>query len=160
MTCVSCKYQWCWLCEGQYSYDHYRYGKCEGLQFIKADNLKQAQRIYCYCTLHSILPCFYPRNTRPPRINSCILKYVGIFVTWIFGYFLFAGFTMANFSNHHFYLRHDCAEITFYFLGFFIALSLFTCFQILFTCLITPFMIISLVYPNFILKILHFLCIG
>ena len=145
MTCVSCKYQWCWLCEGQYSYDHYRYGKCEGLQFIKADNLKQAQRIYCYCTLHSILPCFYPRNTRPPRINSCILKYVGIFVTWIFGYFLFAGFTMVNLSNHHFYLRNDFAEITFYFFGFFIALSLFTCFQILFTCLITPFMIISLV---------------
>ena len=160
MTCVSCKYQWCWLCEGQYSYDHYRYGKCEGLQFIKADNLKQAQRSYCYCTLHSILPCFYPRNTRPPRINSCILKYVGIFVTWIFGYFLFAGFTMVNLSNHHFYLRNDCAEITFYFFGLFIALSLFTCFQILFTCLITPFMIISLVYPNFILKILHFLCIG
>ena len=160
MTCVSCQYQWCWLCEGKYSYDHYRFGKCEGLQFVKADNLKQAHRKYCSCTLHSILPCFYPRNPRPLQIDLCILKYVAIFVTLIFGSFLFAGFTMVNLSSHYFHLKSDCAEITFYILGFFIALSLFTCFQILFASLISPFMIISLVYPNLIIKILHFLCIG
>ena len=160
MTCASCKYQWCWICEGNYSYDHYRFGKCEGLQFVKADNLKQAHRKYCSCTLHSILPCFYPRNPRPLQIDLCILKYVAIFVTLIFGSFLFAGFTMVNLSSHYFHLKSDCAEITFYILGFFIALSLFTCFQILFASLISPFMIISLVYPNLIIKILHFLCIG
>ena len=40
MTCISCKYQWCWLCEGEYRYDHYESGKCRGLQFTRADNLK------------------------------------------------------------------------------------------------------------------------
>ena len=26
MTYASCKYQWCWLCEGQFSYVHYNSG--------------------------------------------------------------------------------------------------------------------------------------
>ena len=30
MTCVNCKYQWCWLCEGEYKYGHYDSGKCQG----------------------------------------------------------------------------------------------------------------------------------
>jgi len=158
MTCVSCKYQWCWLCEGKYSYDHYRSGKCQGLQFVRADNLKQAHKAYCGCTLHSILPCFFPRDSQPPRINSCILRYVAIFVTWIFGFFIFAGYTMVNIKDD-FIINSSCAEGMFYFFGVFIALSLFTCFQILFACLITPLMIVSFVYPIFILKILHFLCI-
>ena len=160
MTCVSCKYQWCWLCEGKYSYDHYRYGKCEGLQFVRADNLKQVHKDECCCTMHSILPCFYPGDHRPLRLNFCIFKYIGIFLTWIFGYFFFAGFSMFSYYDSHFHIKSHCGEITFFFLGFFIAISLFTCFQILFTCLITPFMIVSLVYPTFIIKILHFLCIG
>ena len=33
MTCVECKFQWCWLCEQQYNTDHYKVGKCRGLQF-------------------------------------------------------------------------------------------------------------------------------
>ena len=37
MTCVNCKYQWCWLCEGEYKYGHYDSGKCQGQQFAKAD---------------------------------------------------------------------------------------------------------------------------
>ena len=41
MTCVSCRYQWCWLCEGQYNYGHYNSGKCAGHQFTKADNLDE-----------------------------------------------------------------------------------------------------------------------
>ena len=52
------------------------------------------------------------------------------------------------------------SENVFYFFGFFIALSLFVCFQILFTCLITPFILICLFYPYFIDYILTFLNIG
>ena len=33
MTCVECKFQWCWLCEGEYNAEHYNVGKCKGLQF-------------------------------------------------------------------------------------------------------------------------------
>ena len=35
MTCAECKYQWCWLCGGKYSYNHFYEGKCNGLQFFK-----------------------------------------------------------------------------------------------------------------------------
>lgn len=35
MTCVECQYQWCWLCNGEYSSTHYYNGKCKGLQFYK-----------------------------------------------------------------------------------------------------------------------------
>ena len=58
MTCVSCNYQWCWLCEGEYTYDHYNTGKCEGFQFVRADNIKEAKGRECCITLHTIFPCF------------------------------------------------------------------------------------------------------
>lgn len=45
MTCPNCQYQWCWICEEKYIYGHYTQGKCNGLQFIKADNIKDAKRI-------------------------------------------------------------------------------------------------------------------
>jgi len=45
MTCGNCKFQWCWLCEGKYTYDHYSTGKCNGLQFVKADSLEQVKNM-------------------------------------------------------------------------------------------------------------------
>ena len=34
MTCVQCKYQWCWLCGGKYTPNHFEIGgPCAGLQF-------------------------------------------------------------------------------------------------------------------------------
>ena len=35
MTCTKCKYQWCWLCNGKYTTEHYLEGKCRGYQFFK-----------------------------------------------------------------------------------------------------------------------------
>ena len=37
MTCAECGYQWCWLCEGQYTLDHYQIGQCQGKQFLYVD---------------------------------------------------------------------------------------------------------------------------
>jgi hypothetical protein len=45
MTCTNCKYQWCWLCEGEYKYGHYDIGNCKGYQFTVADNLEQAKNV-------------------------------------------------------------------------------------------------------------------
>ena len=35
MTCSNCKHQFCWLCLGDYSYDHFSSGICRGLQYGK-----------------------------------------------------------------------------------------------------------------------------
>ena len=159
MTCVSCKYQWCWLCEGAYSYGHYNSGACQGHQFTRADNLKQARGRICCFTLHKIFPCYYRRVTHSLlNINNLCLRYLCIFVFWIFGFFLFAGFSMFEYTDHNIHL--GCGEFIYYYCGVFIALGLFISFQIIFFCLITPFMLIALVYPYFFDNILSFLNIG
>jgi len=36
MTCQSCKNEWCWICQGKYTYNHYEFGStCFGLQFTE-----------------------------------------------------------------------------------------------------------------------------
>ena len=34
ITCSKCKFQWCWLCNGEYTSGHYNQGKCKGFQFF------------------------------------------------------------------------------------------------------------------------------
>ena len=40
MTCVECKFQWCWLCQKPYSSNHFYEGSCNGLQFYKETDEK------------------------------------------------------------------------------------------------------------------------
>ena len=173
MTCASCKYQWCWLCLGKYSYGHYDRGECKGHQFTKADNLKEAKKgkrakyhVYreqnqhlCCFTLFTILPCVYHGFYHPFELFDLCERYIAIFVMWFFGYFLFAGVSMANFSHDRIGLGsgRSSLEIAYYIIGFFMALCLYICFQILFFCIITPFILVSLIYPYFIDNILLFL---
>ena len=169
MTCTSCKYQWCWLCLGHYSYGHYASGACSGHQFTKANNLKEAKKgiksVYyarhvqkqnlCCFTLYTIFPYFFHGFDEPFELFDFLERYFAIFIMWFFGYFLFAGLTMANYTNDR--LDFNRCEAPYYVISFLIALCLFVSFQILFTCLITPFIMICLVYPKFIDYILMFL---
>ena len=41
MTCVECKFQWCWLCQKPYNSDHFYQGSCNGLQFYKETDEKK-----------------------------------------------------------------------------------------------------------------------
>ena len=158
MTCVSCKYQWCWLCEGEYTYDHYKSGKCEGFQFVRADNIKEARGRECCISLHTIFPCFY-KKVHPLDLEYLWIRYICIFVFWLFGYFIFVGVSMAMYSDQKVKLNEHF-EIAYYVIGVLIALCLFTCFQILFFCLITPFILIAIICPYFFDNILMFLNIG
>ena len=158
MTCVSCKYQWCWLCEGQYSYGHYNSGKCEGLQFARADNIKEATRRICCISMHTFFPCFYKRRLGLFNIEYLWLRYIAIFVFWFFGFFIFAGFSMGEYSEN--IENWNWSETFFFIFGFLITLALFVCFQILFTCLITPFILIAIFKPYFFDNILSFFNIG
>ena len=99
MTCVNCKYQWCWLCEEQYNYGHYDSGKCAGHQFTKADNLEEIpkendhflmdnQRLPDYFGLHKILPCYYERVPDFGRYIikfSFFIRYCIMLLFWLFG---------------------------------------------------------------------------
>ena len=158
MTCVSCKYQWCWLCEGLYTYEHYKSGKCEGFQFVRADNIKEAKGRECCINLHTIFPCFY-KKVHPVDLEYLWVRYICIFVFWLFGFFIFAGVSMAMYSEQNVNLKNRF-ETAYYTIGFLIAFCLFTSFQILFFCLITPFILIAIICPYFFDNILMFLNIG
>ena len=45
MTCAECKFQWCWLCGGKYTSNHFYEGKCNGLQFYKPKSEEDIQRV-------------------------------------------------------------------------------------------------------------------
>ena len=45
MTCVECKFQWCWLCQKKYSSNHYSIGSCKGLQFEKEQNEEKIKQM-------------------------------------------------------------------------------------------------------------------
>ena len=38
ITCVQCRYEWCWLCNEKYNHDHFSSGKCKGFQFFQPKN--------------------------------------------------------------------------------------------------------------------------
>ena len=172
MTCSSCKYQWCWLCLGAYTYGHYDRGECKGHQFTKADNIKEAKKgrrakyhVYreqnqhlCCFTIFNIFPWFYHGHNRPFELFNLKERYLAIIVMWFFGYFVFAATSMGNYVYDRIGLGN--VEVAVYMIGALMTFFLFICFQILFFCLITPFILVCLVYPYFIDNILMFLDIN
>ena len=65
MTCVECKFQWCWLCQKRYTYDHFDKGTCTGLQFYKESDqekikqkLEENKKLYPTNILCTILTTF------------------------------------------------------------------------------------------------------
>ena len=223
MTCTSCKYQWCWLCEGEYSYGHYNSGRCNGQQFTKANyieeiedkkkarlekiknirnintisnnnninnyrnnniininnnntnnnntnitlNNKKKNNNYfksdeedqdCCCSLSSIFPCCLHKVNYLKMDYDGLERFRAIFI-WFLGYFLFVAYQMYNTSRDDF-LKYSSVKIVYLFFGMLIAFCLFICYEIIFTTLITPFIIISLICPFFIYKIKMFFTIG
>ena len=159
MTCVSCRYQWCWLCEGEYKYNHYDSGKCRGLQFFKADKLG------CCNTfgLFRIFKCVYPIINGPYEdLDKYIfLKYLCILGFWLFGVmviycFIVFPYIINIFENNYY---GDCRTLI-YILSSLIGLGLFVSFQISFSTLISPFILISLIYHKFFNHLLLFFGIG
>jgi hypothetical protein len=166
MTCTSCKYQWCWLCEGEYKYGHYDSGKCRGFQFTKADNLEEAEKvgrdpllinnynvyndrpeINCCFSLHTLFPCIF-REIEDANFTENGERYCAIITIWLIGVLGLIGAIFLEYFE-----RKNLRENIFVFL---IPLCLFVAYQIIFTCLITPFILISLFYPYFIDRIFMF----
>ena len=201
MTCTSCKYQWCWLCEENYTYGHYDRGKCRGFQFTKADNVEEATKLErpddlpllydninnnnnnnnlnninnnnrlnnlnlnrnnnininrnennCCFSINKIFPSCIKKVRHNMNIN-CGDMYLYIILMWFLGCLGFIYFTLFDspcFDGVNKTFPLACLVIL---IGFF----LFIPFHALFTVLITPFILICLVYPKFIKYIFLFL---
>ena len=180
MTCVNCKYQWCWLCEGEYKYGHYEAGKCRGQQFVKADypsenninnqNVNQNNhRIDRYATngecnfgLHRIFRCVYPERILPfYYLDTDVgVLYLLTVLFWIFG--VYAKFIyLSEFNrNKNFVKPQTCSEKIRVTIAFLTGFCLWVSFQFTFMCLITPFILICLIYPKFFVVFIAFLGIG
>ena len=109
--------------------------------------------------MNKIFPCFFKEIHGLINFEYLWLRYICIFVFWLFGFFIFAGYSMVIFAEHDI-MKMNWSERPFYFFGFFIVLGLTVCFQIIFTCLITPFILIAIFYPYFFDNILTFFNIG
>ena len=161
MTCVNCKYQWCWLCEGQYSYDHYRQGQCRGQQFTRADNLKEALRLVNAFGLHKIFTCVFPRVNGPFDLDAYIwLKYLAILGFWLFGYGVLYAFVVIIYLEKNTNFEEERNENFFIVMTCLIGLVLFVAFQIIFTTTVTPFILVAFIYHRFFDRILIFYGIG
>ena len=165
MTCPRCKYQWCWLCEGKFNYGHYNSGRCEGQQFTKADNLDEIQEMIKAKEpfgLFKIFTCFCePINEQFDFYDSLILKYLAMIGFLLFGFIVIFVFTLYNFYRYKLLYNDSCFILTMYkILVFGMGLFLWVPFQKYLTCILAPFILISLFYHKFFDKILMFFGIG
>ena len=173
MTCVTCKYQWCWLCEGKYVYGHYDSGKCRGHQFTKADNLKEIEKINnkrkyvnreasrCF-GLHKIFKCIYNDNiTRPFPVGSCLENFHFTLGFWFFGVAVIYIYTVMEYIDQEIVDNFgEKTETTMMIFVFLTGAALFVAFQISFFCLITPFILVAFAYQNFFYYIIYFFGFG
>ena len=167
MTCINCKYQWCWLCEGEYKYGHYDSGRCKDQWFAIADYPKEINNDNnnldnnrdnrngetCCFGLHRIFRSLYPDG----YINvSCfgddkdnlVKKYIFILLFWFFGIFII--FFAIYFDNVFINIENEsCSKLFVNYIAFFTGLVLFVSFQIFFTCLASPFILICFIYHKF-----------
>ena len=171
MTCASCKYQWCWLCEGKYEYGHYDSGKCNGHQFTKADNLEEANKkikVNSYhhrepenqCSLRKIFGNVFPPVVRPFESEICCIDYFLILGFWLFGVPAIFLIVVMEYLTNEVDLFNEYTGIVVAFIVFGMDASLLACFQITFSLLIAPFMLISLIYSPFIYKVIFFFGFG
>ena len=171
MTCASCKYQWCWLCEGKYEYGHYDSGKCYGHQFTKADNLEEANKKVKvkpyhprepenHCGLHKIFTHVFPPVVRPFESEACYLDYLFILGFWFFSVPVIFIYVVMEYLTSEIILDDDKSEIAVTVIVFGMGVALFACFQAIFIGLITPFMLVSLVYSPFFYKFIFFFGLG
>ena len=159
MTCVTCKYQWCWLCEGPYIYGHYDSGKCAGHQFTRADNLDEIKKNNIYeiplehFGSHKIFPCVFQRlsNDRRPNImeENFIVRYLIMLLFWLFGVFFIFLNKLYDFLDFQDIVFDGCMEYLMNTIVVLIGISLFVTYQILFACIVTPFMLSSFFYNKF-----------
>ncbi len=110
---------------------------------------KEENAIHCCFSLHNIFPCYFENVEVINLFDNCE-RYMAIFLMWFICVIGFTFLTIYRYSqNNNLNIKG--------FVMYLIIFCLFICYQIIFTCLMTPFIIICLVHPKFIDKIMKFL---
>ena len=156
MTCANCNYQWCWLCEGEYKYGHYDSGKCKGYLFTDVDSLIDIPKL---CGLHNIFSCVFKPVVLPFKSKACYLDYLYILGFWLFGVIAIFIFEVMEFLTDKLDFSEEMENAIVFFVSV-MGICLFCCFQIPFFCLITPFILISLIYRPFFYIFIFFFGLG
>ena len=171
MTCANCKYQWCWLCEGQYLYGHYDSGKCAGHQFTKADNLEEANKkkeIKKYnvveerhtCGLQNIFSCVFPNINYPFEPENSCFDYLYLLGFWFFGVGVIFVWIVMEFINSKIDYLSEGLEIFIMILTFGMGVTMWVSFHISFFCLITPVMLVSFINSTIFYYFISFFGLG
>ena len=164
MVCINCDYQWCWICEEEYKSDHYLVGKCRGLQDVDVNDFDDIVKYRNCFGLHKIFVCIFPPIYGPINFDVSIgMKYLIILIFWLLGYgFLFFYILTFNIFNQEgkFNFKSEARKGFFALIILLLVLVLLVPFQLFFTCTVTPFILISLVYHKFFDILLMFYGIG
>ena len=107
-----------------------------------------------------IFPCVCNEmNVCPP--DSCCLTYLFMLLYCIIGFGAIFVFTFVEFYDFRMkQMKSDIKESVFMVFIYGTGICLFVSFQIQFLCLITPFILVSVLYRHFFYLFIHFLGIG
>ena len=139
----------CWLCEGEYKYGHYDRGNCKGQQFLEFKDINAFG-------LYKLFPCICPKNIISMDFydDNKLEKYIAILIIWLIGVFFISGVFLMYVDEKFF---KDKSWILIFRLFPFVY---FFAFQIPFTVLTTPFILICIIYPKFFGRYMYFFGIG
>ena len=120
MTCVECKFQWCWLCQKKYSYNHYSVGSCKGLQFEKEQDEEKIRKM-----LEANLKKYPP--PKPPKCQ-CLRNAIKEFLLFLLFIFLSPYFFFFRLADRSYAIDNDFL----FYLYLFSVVPTFICFEIFF----------------------------
>ena len=132
-----------------------------GLLWRRWIDPKELENKRNYFGIHKIFKCVYKYIDEPSGKTKCSLSdYAFIFFFWFFGVFVFNANSIFDHHLEILQFKKECTGITYSVFGMGISLSLFVAFQIIFTCWLTPFIIIAIFYPKFFERIGMFFAMG
>ena len=141
MTCAECKFQWCWLCLGPYSLNHYEVGSCNGLQFYRETDEKK------------IKAKLEENRKKYPEPCQCLLYLANFGKTLLYIFFIYYIYMITHYEK-----LFDRLFVV----GLFFALSfypIFVCFEIFFISTTIIGTIPLLLYPPYFKRLKFFITI-
>ena len=141
MTCAECKFQWCWLCLGPYSLNHYEVGSCNGLQFYRETDEKK------------IKAKLEENRKKYPEPCQCLPYLANFGKTLLYIFFIYYIYMITHYEK-----LFDRLFVV----GLFFALSfypIFVCFEIFFISATIIGTIPLLLYPPYFRRLKFFITI-